>query len=91
MFVETRALVLIVDPAGGEPPDPALVRDLLGLTLGEARVAALVGSGVTTRDAAARLGISEETVRTVLKRVFSKSGVSRQSELAALLSRLVIR
>ena len=78
-------------PKQGEPADPAVVRDILGLTLGEARVAALVGSGVPPRDAAERLGITEETARTALKRVFSKTGVTRQSELAALLTKLVIR
>jgi DNA-binding CsgD family transcriptional regulator len=43
------------------------------------------------REAAARLGIAEESARTVLKRVFAKIGMSRQSELPALLSRLSVR
>jgi len=60
-------------------------------TLGEAKVAALVGSGAAPRDAAERLGITEETARTVLKRVFSKVGISRQSDLTALLTKLVLR
>jgi DNA-binding CsgD family transcriptional regulator len=38
-----------------------------------------------------QLGITEETARTVLKRVFSKVGVSRQGQLVALLSKLVVR
>lgn len=42
-------------------------------------------------DAAVRLGITTETARTVLKRVFAKTGTSKQSELAGLLSRLVLR
>ena len=53
--------------------------------------AALVGSGLAPREAATRLGIGEETARTALKRVFSKVGVSRQSELTALLTKLVLR
>jgi DNA-binding CsgD family transcriptional regulator len=61
------------------------------LTLGEARVASLVGSGLPPRKAAERLGIAEETARNVLKRVFEKLDISRQSELAALLGRLVLR
>ena len=61
------------------------------MTLGEARVASLVGAGVPPREAAEKLGISEETARTVLKRVFAKTGISRQSELAGLLTRLVLR
>jgi DNA-binding CsgD family transcriptional regulator len=90
-LTHTRAIVLVIDPKADDPADPALVRDLLGLTLGEARVAALVGSGLPPREAAARLGIGEETARTALKRVFSKVGVSRQSELTALLTKLVLR
>lgn len=85
------AIVLAIDPEAGEPADPALVRDVLGLTLGEARMAALVGSGLPPREAAEKLGITEETARAVLKHVFSKTGVSRQSELVALLSRMVLR
>jgi DNA-binding CsgD family transcriptional regulator len=89
----TRAsvIVLAIDPEASDPLDPALVRDVLGLTLGEARVAALVGTGLSPRDSAEKLKITEETARTVLKRVFSKAGVSRQSELTALLTKLVLR
>jgi DNA-binding CsgD family transcriptional regulator len=90
-LTHTRAIVLVIDPQTDQPADPALVRDVLGVTLGEARVAALVGSGLPPREAAEKLGIAEETARTVLKRVFSKSGVSRQSELAALLTKMVLR
>ncbi len=90
-LVSARAIVLAIDPQPSEPPDPAIVRDILGLTLSEARLAALVGSGTPPRDAAQMLQITENTARTVLKRVFEKVGVSRQSELAALLTRLVLR
>jgi DNA-binding CsgD family transcriptional regulator len=60
----------------------------LGLTPGQARVAEAVGSGLTPREAAAKLGLSEATVRTVLKAVFDRLGVSRQSQLAVLVTRL---
>jgi hypothetical protein len=42
-------------------------------------------------EAAKLLGIAKETARTTLKRVFAKVGVSRQSELSALLAKLVLR
>jgi DNA-binding CsgD family transcriptional regulator/PAS domain-containing protein len=87
----TRVLVLVSRIGRNEPVDPTILRDLMGLTLAEARVATLVGSGLAPKTAAGRLGITEETTRTVLKRVFSKTGVSRQSELVALLAGLVIR
>lgn len=90
-LTHARAIVLVIEPKIGEPADPAVVRDLLGLTLGEARVAALVGFGLPPREAAGMLGIAEETARNVLKRVFFKVGVSRQSELVGLLTKLVLR
>jgi DNA-binding CsgD family transcriptional regulator len=86
-----RAIVVVTESKAGDPPDPAMVRDLLGLTLGEARVATLVGSGLAPRESAQKLGIAEETARTTLKRVFDKVGISRQSELVGLLTRLVLR
>jgi DNA-binding CsgD family transcriptional regulator len=90
-LTHTRAIVLVIEQKLDEPADPAIVRDLLGLTLGEARIAAMVGAGVPPKDAAERLGIAQDTARNVLKRVFAKTGVSRQSELAALLARSVLR
>jgi DNA-binding CsgD family transcriptional regulator len=89
-LTHARAIGLAIDPETGVPADPAVVRDVLGLTLGEARVAALVGHGMAPKDAAGKLGVTEETARTVLKRVFAKVGVSRQSELSMLLSKLVL-
>lgn len=90
-LTRARAIVLLMNPAAAEVADPSLVRDVLGVTLGEAKIAALVGSGLSPKEAAERLGIAEETARSVLKRVFFKVGVSRQSELAAMIARLSIK
>ena len=89
-LANARAIILAVPSATNRLPDVTIVRDVLGVTLGEARVAALIGAGLRPREAANELGITEETARTTLKRVFAKVGVSRQSELAALLSRLTL-
>jgi DNA-binding CsgD family transcriptional regulator len=67
------------------------MRELFGLTAAEARLAALVGGGASPREAAKQLQISEETARSVLKRVFSKTGTNRQSQVAALLSSVGLR
>lgn len=91
LLADTRVLVLAVPLDRTAPVDPTVLRDLLGLTLNEARIASLVGTGLQPRAVAERLGIAEDTARTVLKRVFSKIGVSRQAELVALLARLSIR
>lgn len=88
-LARAHAIVIVVESTGNDPADPAVVRDLLGLTLGEARVAALVASGIPPEEASKRLGIPEQTARTVLQRVFTKTGVDRQSELSALLARIV--
>lgn len=88
---KTELLVLALPIGRKEAVDPTLLRDLMGLTLNEARVAALIGSGMAPRAVAGHLGIAEETARTVLKRVFAKTGVSRQSELVALLVGLALR
>lgn len=82
------AIVLVEDPASKNPFDPAVVRDAFKLTLGEARLASLIGTGAGPAEAAISLGIAEATARTVLKRLFDKMGVSRQSELAALMGEL---
>ncbi|MGL5166443.1 MAG: helix-turn-helix transcriptional regulator [Afipia sp.] len=87
-LTRARAIVLLMNPAAAGIADPSLVRDVLGVTLGEARIASLIGSGLSPKEAAEKLGIAEETARSVLKRVFSKVGVSRQSELAVLIARL---
>jgi DNA-binding CsgD family transcriptional regulator/PAS domain-containing protein len=87
---EARVLVLALAQGERAPPDPTVVRDVLGLTPGEARVAAMIGAGKTPRDAAEALGLTEETTRTVLKRVFAKAGVSRQIELAGLIERATL-
>lgn len=91
MLARARALVIVVSLDRNEAIDPTVLRDLLGLTLNEARVASLVGTGLQPRAVAEHLGIAEETARTVLKRVFAKVGLSRQAELVALLARLTFR
>jgi DNA-binding CsgD family transcriptional regulator len=80
--------LLVFDPRKATPPQPSLVRDFLDITLGEARVASAFCVGSSPREVAQQLQISEDTVRTVLKRVFAKTGVSRQSELTAVVNRL---
>jgi DNA-binding CsgD family transcriptional regulator len=47
-----------------------------------------VAAGERPKSVAEKLGMTEESARVVLKRVFAKAGVSRQSELVALVSNL---
>jgi len=88
---DVSAIVLLIAQHPLEPVDPAIVRDLLGLTLGEARVASLIGAGRSQRDTAAAIGISEDTVLAVLNRVYAKTSLSRESHLASVLTRMTLR
>jgi DNA-binding CsgD family transcriptional regulator len=82
-----RVLVLIIDPKA-PPRGAGALRAIFGLTAAEARVAALVGSGLSSPQAAAKLGLSLATVKTHLTRCYDKTGVRSQTELVRLLSLL---
>jgi DNA-binding CsgD family transcriptional regulator len=68
-------------------PDGEL-RDLFGLTGAEVRLAAAVFEGLTLAEAAEKFGLSVNTVRFQLARIFDKTGVSRQAQLVKLMMRL---
>lgn len=55
-----------------------------GLTPAEERVTSLVASGLSNREAAARLFVTEHTVEAVLVSVYSKLGIRTRSELVGL-------
>lgn len=80
---EALAVVAITPIKANETFDPVITRDYLGVTLGEARVAALIASGMSPREISMKLGLTEETVRVTLKQVYRKTGLNRQNELAA--------
>ena len=52
------------------------------LTTAEQQIAALIAEGLTNREAAARLFVTEHTVEAALVRVYAKLGVRSRSELA---------
>lgn len=72
-----------------QPPDHKRIEELarqMGLTPSEARVAALVRSGLSNREAAERAGLKVETFNTYVKRVLSKMNVSCRAEMAQMLT-----
>lgn len=81
------AMLIVTDPQRGTR-DPLRSLQLLGLTPAEARIAALVGSGLSPREAGEMAGNTEGTVRNMLKQVYDKLDIGRQSELARLVTRL---
>lgn len=62
-----------------------LIEGLFDLTPAEAKLAAMIAAGHAPRQAAQRLGVTEGTARTTLKRVLAKTGVHRQSDLVGML------
>lgn len=85
----TGALALFLARPGAEArADPQALRELLGLTMAEARLAAVLAEGLNLVEAAQRLGIAHNTAKVQLRAVFAKTGVHRQSQLVAMLASL---
>jgi DNA-binding CsgD family transcriptional regulator len=78
------AVVFVTDPDRAVLPDEALIRQALGLTPAEARLARLLAEGIDLDQAAARLRLTIHTARSRLKAIFHKTGTHRQVELVRL-------
>ncbi|MEQ1731447.1 MAG: helix-turn-helix transcriptional regulator, partial [Vicinamibacterales bacterium] len=66
----------------------ASLESLYGLTRRESDVASALARRLSLRDAARELGITYETARSHLRRVFEKTGARRQTDLVRLLAPL---
>jgi DNA-binding CsgD family transcriptional regulator len=77
--------VFISDPERGIATGEETLVRLHGLTRTEAALAVEILQGKTMEAAAAELGITVQTARSHLKRVFAKTKTRRQSELVLLL------
>ena len=84
------ALVLVVNPASRIRMDPAVVSAVLGLTAMEGKVAVLLTEGMSVQEVVAATGRRESTIRTHVKRIFSKHRLSRQADLVRLVLSLCI-
>jgi DNA-binding CsgD family transcriptional regulator len=87
-FFGARVLLVLTDLTRRFGPQPDVLARAFGLTPAEARLAAIIATGLSTEKAAEHLGIGRETARSQLKAVFAKTNTHRQSELVALLSRI---
>jgi DNA-binding CsgD family transcriptional regulator len=82
-----QAAAVIIAPRRSVALSADMVAAAFQLTPGEARVAAglcAVGGGI--RETATALGLSPNTVKTLLQRAFEKTGARSQAELAMLLA-----
>lgn len=78
------AVLLISDPERQSLPSVDTVAKLFDLTDAEARLALALCEGQRIEDAAQHLGITLNSARTYLKRIFGKTDVTRQAELVRL-------
>ncbi len=83
---DAAVMLFIVDPANRAGIPAALIMEAYGLTRAEARVALAAASGLSIPEAAIQLGISANTIKTHLRRVFAKTGTGRQTELVRLMA-----
>lgn len=83
-----HALLVLHDLQDAPPINLSLLIESFGLTRAEARVAGLLAEGESPADICLILGLSMGTIRTHLRIIASKLGVSRQSEVVRMLTRL---
>lgn len=76
----------VIDPSQRGTMSAEQLMETYGLTRAEARVAVSSLKHATTSEAGHALGLSRNTVKTHLRRVFAKTETRRQAELAALLA-----
>jgi DNA-binding CsgD family transcriptional regulator len=79
------AVAFVNDPLQQQRPPQEVLRVLYGLSPAESRVALLLGDGHAPRKIAEIVGVTDNTVRSQIKSIFSKTGVKRQGELVRLL------
>lgn len=78
---QPAAVIFIRDPENCREPERTMLRRLFDLTPAEAELARNLATGLSLDEAALALNISRNTARAHLRAVFSKSGITRQTEL----------
>lgn len=82
-------LVCVTDLEAGVSLPIQKLSNLFGLTPAEGRVALALFEGATPRETAEQFGVSPNTVRVQIARIFEKTGTNRQAELIRLMLRTV--
>jgi DNA-binding CsgD family transcriptional regulator len=85
---DAAVLVFVVDPANSRGLSISWIMDAYGLTPAEARVALAASTGASIPKVATSLLLSQNTIKTHLRRVYAKTGTSRQAELARVIASL---
>jgi DNA-binding CsgD family transcriptional regulator len=88
LMPQATAAVFVTQARQTGPNDISAVASSFGLTRTEARMLEHLAMGATLTEAAVMLEIANTTAKTHLAHIFSKTGVSRQADLIALINRL---
>ena len=91
LWGQHAVLCVLADLGRLAAADPVPVLGLVGLTPAEARIAGRLSRGASAPQVAAQLGLSPHTVRSALKGIYGKLGISSRAELAVVVERLIGR
>ncbi len=80
-----RVALFITDPDAVQPTNLERLTAIFDLTPAESKMADQLVQGKSVAEAAEELGVTTQTARVHLKRIFEKTGTGRQSELMRLL------
>jgi DNA-binding CsgD family transcriptional regulator len=85
-----RAAIWILNTETPAVPSEELLSALFGLSRAEARLALGMLAGRSAAECARLAGVGLATIRTQLHSIFTKTGVRRQAQLVALLSKVPV-
>ena len=88
LMPQATAAVFVTMPRTRFGFDFGVLGRAYGLTAAEIRVCRSLTCGLAPADVAEQLGVSLSTVKTHMARIFSKTGVSRQADLVALIEQI---
>ena len=86
----SRAAIWILNTETPAVPSEELLAALFGLSRAEARLALGMLAGRSATECARLAGVGLATIRTQLHSIFTKTGVRRQAQLVALLSKVPV-
>jgi DNA-binding CsgD family transcriptional regulator/PAS domain-containing protein len=85
-FSPARAAIFVSCATAAPPMPEAVLTALFDLTPAEARVLLRIGAGMSASNTVRSLGIKEDTLKTHLTRIFSKTNTTRQADLVKLIN-----
>jgi DNA-binding CsgD family transcriptional regulator len=88
VFSPCQAIIVLIDPDIPFQSTEAVLRNCLGLTTAEAKLALKLATGESLETAAEQTGITRVTARNQLKSIFAKTDTHRQAELILLVMKL---